>query len=91
MIKKIILFLFMTAITAAVSVGCGSGDSTPLDGATLVQQRCARCHTLERVEQEYERDRWPGIVTEMIQRSPGLLNEEEYDIVVEYLQENYGI
>jgi hypothetical protein len=68
----------------------GPGDDPLLDGATLVAQRCARCHNLERVEREYETDEWPAIVTRMEQKSPGLLSEQEYDVVVEYLQENFG-
>jgi mono/diheme cytochrome c family protein len=76
--------------------GNGNGQVAPvdkpvLDGAALVQDRCAQCHTLERVLRAYDKERWPEIVTSMVKRSPGtLLTDPEYDVVVEYLQQNYS-
>jgi len=60
------------------------------EAAALVAGRCARCHTLDQVYRERDAQLWPGIVTRMVSLSPGLLTDDEYNLVVEYLQENYG-
>ncbi len=61
----------------------------PEIAAALVEGRCAHCHTLDKVYRERDAQLWPGIVTRMISLSPGLLTADEYNLVVEYLQENY--
>lgn len=65
-------------------------DAGQAAAALLVEERCARCHTLERVYTVRSKASWPGIVTRMVRNSPGLLNPEEQELVVKYLQENYG-
>jgi mono/diheme cytochrome c family protein len=66
------------------------GNGIALDGAALVEDRCAGCHNLDRVYREYDKERWPDIVSIMVQKQPGLLDDQEYERVVDYLQENYG-
>lgn len=61
-----------------------------LDGAQLVENRCAKCHTLERVYQARDAEQWPAVVNRMVDRSPGLLNSDEFALVVEFLQKNYA-
>jgi len=65
-------------------------EPAPEEAAALVESRCARCHALDIVYRERDSLLWPGIVTRMIANSPGLLTDDEYSQVVEYLQENYG-
>lgn len=65
-------------------------EDNPLDAEYLIENNCASCHNLNRVYVIKSKDQWPIIIDRMIGKSPGLLNEEEYSIVVEYLQENYS-
>lgn len=58
---------------------------------SLIEARCSDCHDLGRVYQERETEEWPAIVESMVDRAPGLLDDEEFNLVVEYLQENYGV
>lgn len=63
-----------------------------LTGKELVDTRCVGCHNLD--DRVYGRkrnqDSWPGIVDRMVKKSPGLLNDQETQQVVEFLQENYS-
>ncbi|EEG78088.1 c-type cytochrome [Dethiobacter alkaliphilus] len=59
-----------------------------LTGAELVEERCSQCHGLDQVYRE--RGNWPATVDRMVDKRPGLLDDDEYDLVVEYLEENYG-
>lgn len=65
-------------------------EPTPEKAVALIETLCIRCHNLNRVYQERDKELWPDIVTRMVNKSPGLLTNEEYSLVVEYLQENYG-
>ncbi len=65
-------------------------EGEPLSGEALIEDRCTRCHGLDRVYVERREGSWRGIVESMVDKSPGLLDDEEFDAVVEYLQENYG-
>jgi mono/diheme cytochrome c family protein len=102
--KKFVILLLLLTLVLAVAVGCGNGgadspdpndneepnDEPVLSAQELVEQRCSTCHNLDRVLRERNEDQWPGIVTTMVNKSPGLLDDEEYDLVVEFLQENYS-
>lgn len=61
-----------------------------LDAQLLIETRCISCHTLDRVYIERPTGQWPNIVSRMVSKSPGLLDEAEFEVVVEYLQKNYG-
>lgn len=65
-------------------------EQVSANAEALVEDRCARCHNLDRVYRERDAELWPDIVTDMVKKSPGLLTDEEYGIVVEFLQKNYA-
>jgi cytochrome c-type biogenesis protein CcmH/NrfF len=87
-----VLLIFSFAISA-----CTSNTSSPtpsataqLDGATLVQARCSRCHPLSRVESaRHTAAEWKTTVDKMVRRGARLTPEEE-TIVVDYLASNFG-
>ena len=72
----------------ALEMEADNGEEYP--AVTVIEDRCSSCHDLGRVYRETETKRWPAIVERMVDKSPGLLDDEEFDLVVEYLQENYG-
>lgn len=104
--KVVFLALVLLISLSLIIAGCGPeeepGEKEPekeeaveeVDemamGEELIQDRCAECHGLDQVYTEKAEDEWPGIVDHMIEKSEGLLDDEEYDIVVDYLQENYS-
>jgi mono/diheme cytochrome c family protein len=50
----------------------------------LLQDRCAACHGLDRLDSDIAVDRWPAIVDEMIQKG-AKLDEAEKQIVLDHL------
>lgn len=59
-----------------------------LTGQQLVENRCSQCHTLDRLASKPRGDsEWRNQAERMLDKSPDLLTEEEYELVVSYLQE----
>jgi len=89
---SIIVALIAILISSCTSAASSStpASTTTLDGATLVQERCSRCHPLSRVESaRYSAADWQSIVSLMISRGARLTPEEE-TLVVDYLATNFG-
>jgi hypothetical protein len=91
----IFIFIAIAVLFSACSSGSSSRTSTPaattaLDGATLIQERCSRCHPLSRVTTaRHTATEWQTIVDQMIRRGASL-NANEETVVVEYLAATYG-
>lgn len=61
-----------------------------LDGEQLVQDRCTLCHSLARLQAVSKtEDQWYATVDRMMGYGAEL-NDEEREILVRYLVENYG-
>ncbi len=61
----------------------------PADGETLINQRCADCHNLDRVRTaKKSEEAWRTTVERMIQKG-ARLSPEEKEVVIKYLAENF--
>ena len=95
--NRLITSLFAIFVGLIFAVACASTTSSPtpvstttLDGATLLQQRCAVCHPLSFVEKsKHTAADWKLIADVMISRGAQLTPEEETS-VVNYLSANFG-
>lgn len=102
-VKIAVLPVVLMLLLVAVSSACSGGAATPpspdtpspttaraLDGPTLLQQVCTRCHSLARVEREQKTfDEWDATVQRM--RGKGAtLTDQEAQALAEYLAETYG-
>ncbi len=78
------------AASPTVAVSPTVAASPPVaDGATLLQERCTVCHTLERVESARKTaEEWERTVARMIRRGAEL-TEAERAVLVEYLAAKY--
>lgn len=56
----------------------------------LINARCSQCHGTEQIYRTRKKDAWPGIVQRMMSKASGMLDDQEYELVVEFLQDNYG-
>jgi len=67
-----------------------AATAAPPDGASLLQARCTRCHTLDRVQQTPRTvSEWQTVVARM--RSKGAqLNDAEADALVQHLAQTFG-
>ncbi len=89
----------LTTVVVGILAACGGRTETPsptaavssavADGATLLQERCTVCHTLERVESAHKTaEEWERTVARMIGRG-AKLTEAERAVLVEYLAAKY--
>lgn len=95
----IVILLAVFVLTACKTAGTANptteptaavvASATALDGATLLQERCTVCHSLDKVTREKETsDGWTSIVDEMIGKG-AKLSAEEKAILIDFLAETY--
>jgi hypothetical protein len=81
--------IFLSACSSQASTA-SPGATSSVDGATLVQERCTKCHPLTRVvNSRYTAAQWKTIVDTMISKGAQVTPEEE-PVIVDYLAANYG-
>jgi len=67
-----------------------TSGSTTIDGMTLLNDRCTRCHNLDRVINLKEsQSGWDRIINKMIGKG-AVLNPDQKNILFDYLTQNYG-
>ncbi len=96
MIKRVVLLALMLAVLVAVAA-CGSeepaveveptiGESTGLDGATILAEKCdGVCHSLDRIEAaDYDAVGWAEVITQMNDQGANV-SDDEAAALAEYL------
>ncbi|NIT34962.1 MAG: hypothetical protein GTN49_00445 [candidate division Zixibacteria bacterium] len=67
-----------------------AAPATETAGQTLLESRCAVCHTLDRVKKKkLDRAGWENIIQRM-KKNGAKVNDEEREALVEYLTATYG-
>ena len=88
----------VSIVLIAILAGCGGQETTSqpegqgptISGQALLDDRCTECHTLDRVTSASKtREEWDGTVTDMVRRGADL-DEQEQEVLVEYLASTYG-
>ena len=65
------------------------GTPATLDGKSLVEERCTKCHDLGRVERAKKtEEEWKATVERMVGKGAEL-DQAEQELVIKYLQETY--
>jgi competence protein ComEA len=78
-----VLVLYFAATTAVRPLPPGRGKA-------IVQRNCSHCHALKVVtSKRATKDQWSALVDQMVSRGADL-NDDEIDIVVEYLAKNFA-
>lgn len=76
-----------TAIPQATAV---QPAAVGLDGATILENKCADCHSPNRVQQSPgDRAHWEQVVNRMVQKG-AVLTEAEKQVLVDFLASKYG-
>jgi cytochrome c5 len=98
-----VLLLIIVIISAILISGCAqtkptpivtapqptTGNSSNLDGKTLVETRCTVCHSIDRItSKKATLDGWQTTVSRMIGKGAQLTAEEE-SVLVKYLADIY--
>jgi cytochrome c-type biogenesis protein CcmH/NrfF len=98
--KTIIISIILLITLSMLLAACGSkggssatqpsGSSTTADGQTLMNTRCNKCHSLDRVTSAHKTaDQWNQTVTKMISNGAQLTSDEQ-KVLVDYLAKTYG-
>jgi hypothetical protein len=75
--------------TAVPTTGQEEAIPVMLDGKSLLEERCTRCHDLGRVERAKKTDEeWKATVERMVGKGAEL-NEAEQELVIQYLAETF--
>lgn len=89
MVRITAIMIFLSACSSQAT-STSPGATSSVDGATLVQERCTKCHPLMRVENSrYTAAQWKTIVATMTSKGAQVTPEEE-PVIVNYLSTNYG-
>ncbi len=97
-IITIVLAILFSMLLAACGSKGGSNATQPsgttsggtIDGATLLNTRCNKCHTLDRITSAHKTaDEWNVTVTRMISNGAQLTPQEE-QVLIAYLAKTYG-
>ncbi len=93
----------LTLLLALLLAACGGAEEkiaapatekeevvpSTLDGQSLVEERCTKCHDLGRVEAARKTgEGWKATVERMVENGASL-NEAEQEVVAKYLTETY--
>jgi len=71
------------------TTGAASVETSAIDAAALLEERCVACHGLSRVTgARYTQEEWQQIVTIMVQKG-AVLNTQEKTVLVAHLAETY--
>jgi predicted small secreted protein len=83
------ILLLTSILLAACGTTSSSGNTGPLDGKTLMQERCSVCHSTERITSAHKTaDQWKVTVERMISHGAHL-NATEQQTLIGYLAQTY--
>ena len=86
-------FIFMAGVICLCLSGIHaySAEEPGVDAKSLFEQKCSRCHTIERPKSKLKsRAEWEATVMRMKNVNGCPITDEEAKIIIQYLAENYG-
>jgi len=87
-LTMLVLMMFLVACSSGAPAT--TSPTTTLDGATLVQERCSKCHPLDIITNARgTAAEWTAVVQMMVARGAQLTPEEE-KVAISYLSTTYG-
>lgn len=87
-----LMFLLLCGSAAAVMFAAphAIGQEKKPDGKTLFEQKCLKCHKVEKFKSQHNsRQDWELILSRM-ERNSCVLNDAEAGALAEYLAKTYG-
>lgn len=102
-ILSVLTMMLLVLLLGSLLVACGEAEeqtvaptteqekATPvtIEGKTLLQERCTRCHDLGPVERARKTEEgWKATVERMVEKG-AQLSQAEQELVVQYLTETY--
>jgi cytochrome c5 len=102
-IAAVLAITLVALVLGSLLIACGGGakeepappakeEAAPaaLNGKSLVEERCTKCHDLGRVEKAKEtEEEWKATVERMVEKGAEL-SQAEQEAVIKYLAETYS-
>ncbi len=90
-LTMMLLVLLLGSLLAACGEATEQENAPPVavEGKSLLQERCTRCHDLGRVERARKtEEEWKATVERMVGKG-AQLSQTEQELVIQYLTETY--
>ena len=102
-ILAVLTIMLLVVLLGSLLAACGGAEektavptteqeeATPatLDGKSLLEERCTRCHNLGQVERAKKtEEEWKATVERMVGKG-AMLSQAEQELVIQYLAETY--
>lgn len=85
-----VLVVTILSVFLVLPAAYGAGQSAKLDGKTVFEQKCLKCHKPEKFRsQRNDAKGWELILSRM-ERNSCVMSEPERAAIAEYLGKNYG-
>ncbi len=90
-----LLYTFVISCTFLISglpfQAAASGHETKVDAEGLFEAKCSVCHPTNKPKsKKWKRAKWEKTVKRMMKKKKTLMTDEEAEIIIDYLAENYG-
>jgi len=86
----VLIVIVLVAMLGACGGGTSSSGESKVDAASLVENRCTQCHSLDKVTSvQKTQAQWDATVSNMVQKGAQLSGDEQAAVVA-YLAETYG-
>lgn len=89
---KFAISLSLSAMLIGAAYGAASaGEDGPPDAAALFENKCSICHLIERAKKKNKTEKgWRDTVMRMKNTNGAPITEDEAEMLIEYLTDNYG-
>jgi len=88
--KKTAMYL-LTVMFLVASITAVKSAEEAVDAKTLFEKKCSLCHSIDRPKSKKKTaDGWKRTVTKMKNVNGAPVTDEEAEMIIKYLTENYG-
>ena len=94
-VKKLVLALESVVLTGTLLVlsqnSLGDEKAKTLDGKAIFNERCLKCHKVEKFRAlQHDQKGWEIVLSRMERNKSCVLNDDEREAVAAYLAKQYG-
>lgn len=88
--KQLAVYLVTILFLAVTTISVHSGEKGK-DAKALFEQKCSLCHSIDRPKSKKKSDdEWKSTVMRMKNVNGAPITDEEAEMIIKYLTENYG-
>jgi cytochrome c5 len=90
-VVSLVLFFAVIAVVTLLLTGVFAEEQKKIDGKAIFEQKCIKCHSVEKFKSmQHDRQGWEIILNRMQRSKNCVLSDDEVNAVSEYLAKKYG-